>query len=100
MKHRAGRIVTIESLTELDRRLAQGAHRLRGWRLVGLDLRERGEVLAERDTSRTTFAGCTFAPGDAELHEARGALVLPAVDTAPSIRTGMRSTRRMSSTTT
>ncbi|MBF0815260.1 Rossmann fold nucleotide-binding protein [Microbacterium paludicola] len=83
MKHRAGRIVTIESLTELDRRLAQGAHRLRGWRLVGLDLRERGEVLADRDTSRTTFAGCTFAPRDAELHEARGALVLPAVDTAP-----------------
>jgi predicted Rossmann-fold nucleotide-binding protein len=83
VKHRAGRIVTIESLAELDRRLAQGARRLRGWRLVGLDLREHSHVLAERDTSRTTFAGCDFAPGDAELHGARGALVLPAVDAAP-----------------
>ncbi|WP_345750650.1 LOG family protein [Microbacterium rhizophilus] len=83
MRHRAGRIVTIESLTELDRRLAQGAHRLRGWRLVGLDLRDRARVLDGRDTSHTTFAGCTFAPGDAERHAARGALVLPAVDAVP-----------------
>ncbi|WP_203135562.1 LOG family protein [Microbacterium sp. JZ31] len=83
MRQRQGRIVTIESLAELDRRLAQGARRLRGWRIVGLDLRDRSQALAGRDTSRTTFAGCTFAPGDAELHAARGALVLPAVDAVP-----------------
>lgn len=83
MRQRTGRIVTIESLTELDQRLAHAGRHLRGWRIVGLDLTDRSARLAERDTSRTTFAGCTFAPGDEELHAARGALVLPAVDTAP-----------------
>ena len=83
MTHRAGRIITIESTAELDRRLARGARHLRGWRLVGLDLRGRADELDALDTSRTTFAGCTFAPGDADLHAARGALVLPEVDAAP-----------------
>lgn len=83
MKPRAGRIVTIESLTELDRRLADTHGPLRGWRIVGLDLRGRSRELAAHDTSRTTFAGCTFAPGDEALHAARGAIVLPAVDAAP-----------------
>ncbi|KQY98735.1 Rossmann fold nucleotide-binding protein [Microbacterium sp. Root53] len=84
MKHRAGRIVTVESLAELDRRLAEGARHLTGWRLIGLDLRDRSRELADRDTSRTTFAGCTFAPGDELLHAARGALILPDVSAAPA----------------
>ena len=83
MTHRAGRIITIESITELERRLARGVRHLRGWRLVGLDLRDHAAQLDALDTSRTTFAGCVFAPGDEELHEARGALVLPDVDAAP-----------------
>jgi len=83
MTHRAGRIITIESITELERRLAQGVTRLRGWRIVGLDLREHSSQLEALDTSRTTFAGCTFAQGDADLHAARGALVLPDVDASP-----------------
>lgn len=73
----------MESLAELDRRLAAGARRLTGWRLTGLDLTDRSEALANCDTTRTTFAGCTFAPGDEQLHTVRGALVLPAVHQAP-----------------
>ncbi|MGK9220250.1 MULTISPECIES: LOG family protein [unclassified Microbacterium] len=83
MRHRRGRIVVVESLAEFDARLAQGARSLRGWRLLGLDLRERSGQLADCDTSRATFAGCALAPGDAELHAGRGALVLPDVAFAP-----------------
>lgn len=83
MKRTRGRIVIVESLAELDQRLADGARRLTGWRLTGLDLSERSAELANCDTTRTTFAGCTFAPGDEELHTVRGALVLPAVHQAP-----------------
>ncbi|GAA4197183.1 LOG family protein [Microbacterium oryzae] len=83
MKHRRGRIVTVESLDELDARLSDGARRLRGWRIVGLDLTRRSAALDACDTSRTTFAGCRFAPGDETKHALRGALVLPDVAVAP-----------------
>lgn len=83
MRSRRGRIVTVESLAELDRRLEAGARTLHGWRLVGLDLRGHSERLRERDTSRATFAGCRFAAGDAEHHARRGALILPAVPDTP-----------------
>ncbi len=73
----------VESLAELDRRLSAGVRHLRGWRIVGLDLRASSDALAACDTSRTTFAGCRFAPGEAERHELRGALVLPGVEAAP-----------------
>ncbi|GAA4761715.1 LOG family protein [Microbacterium gilvum] len=83
MKHRRGRVVVVESLSEFDSRIAAGARRLRGWRLLGLDLRERSDVLRACDTSRTTFAGCRLSPGDAEEHAARGALVLRDEPSAP-----------------
>lgn len=83
MRSRRGRVITVESLAELDRRLAHGARRLHGWRLVGLDLRQRSAQLRACDTSRSTFAGCRFAPGDAEHHARRGALILPSVPEAP-----------------
>lgn len=83
MRRTHGRIVVVESLTELDLRLAAGARRLVGWRVVGLDLRERAEQLAACDTSRATFVGCRFAPGEAERHAATGALVLPSVAHTP-----------------
>lgn len=73
----------MESLAELDRRLAGGVRRLRGWRLTGLDLRERSAALADCDVSRTTFVGCRFAAGDAERIARAGALVLPDAGEAP-----------------
>ena len=75
--------MTVESLAELDRRWAAGARRMVGWRLVGLDLTGRSSLLAQADTSRTTFVGCTLAPDDEERVVAQGGLVLPGVDRAP-----------------
>jgi predicted Rossmann-fold nucleotide-binding protein len=83
MKRTRGRIVTIESVTELERRLDSGAVRLTGWRLVGLDLRPYSERLGACDTSRTTFAGCAMTDDDQRLHAMRGALLLPSIDGTP-----------------
>lgn len=83
MKRTRGRIVTIESATELERRLKSGVVRLTGWRIVGLDLRPFSRQLAACDTSRTTFAGCAMSEADQHLHAMRGALLLPSVDGTP-----------------
>ncbi|GEP33116.1 hypothetical protein NSZ01_08840 [Nocardioides szechwanensis] len=83
MKRTRGRGVRVESLTDLDRRLAEGARQLSGWRLHALDLTERSGALLARDLSGATFLGCTFAPGAAEQVEAAGALVLPAIGRVP-----------------
>ncbi|MFC5730678.1 MULTISPECIES: LOG family protein [Nocardioides] len=83
MRNIRGRVVLVESLTELDQRWAAGERRMLGWRLVGLDLTDRSTQLAATDSSRTTYVGCTFAPGDDEWVLAQGALVLPSVDHAP-----------------
>jgi predicted Rossmann-fold nucleotide-binding protein len=83
VKRTRGRGVRVESLDDLDRRLARGADRLSGWHLHGLDLTERGAVLLARRVAGATFLGCTFAPGDAGRVEAAGALVLPTIADAP-----------------
>lgn len=83
MKRTRGRGVCVESLTDLDRRLAEGALALSCWRLHALDLTERSSALLARDLSGATFLGCTFAPGTAEQVEAAGALVLPAIGRVP-----------------
>lgn len=83
MKQTRGRIVTVTSVAELDARLADTTTRLAGWRVVGVDLRSRSRELRERDTSRTTFAGCTFDGDDAAFLASAGALVLPDVSSAP-----------------
>jgi predicted Rossmann-fold nucleotide-binding protein len=83
VRSRRGRIVVVSTLADFDRRVADGARRLQGWRLVGLDLTERSAALAASDVSRTTFIGCAFAPGDRDRLVARGALVLPAIGTPP-----------------
>lgn len=83
MRHTRGRIVTVTTVADLDLRLAETTTRLAGWRILGVDLRERSEQLRERDTSRTTFAGCLFTGDDAAFHASRGALVLPDVPAPP-----------------
>ncbi len=83
MRHSHGRAVTVESLAELDNRLAGGARRLAGWRVHGLDLSGHGEALARCRVSGATFLGCTFAEGDAGRLVAAGALVLPAIHDVP-----------------
>jgi predicted Rossmann-fold nucleotide-binding protein len=75
--------VQVETLAEFDRRVAAGATRLSGWRVRHVDLTARGPVLARLPLAGVTFLGCTFAPGDAELAERSGALVLPSLAVAP-----------------
>ena len=83
MRKTRGRVVHVESLEDLDRRLAAGATRLSGWRLHGLDLTDRGEALLERRVAGTTFVGCRFASDDAARVEAAGGLILAALVDAP-----------------
>ncbi|MDN4160635.1 LOG family protein [Nocardioides abyssi] len=83
MKHTHGRIVHVESRTELDHRLAAGASSLSGWRVRGLDLTAGVDALLHRRVAGSAFLGCTFAPGDADRLRAAGALVLPTMSGAP-----------------
>jgi len=83
VKRSRGRVIHVETLAELDRRLAAGATTLRGWRLRGVDLSGRHDALASVGLAGATFLGCTFAPGDDDLVRAAGALVLPATPQAP-----------------
>ncbi|MQW77661.1 Rossmann fold nucleotide-binding protein [Nocardioides sp. dk4132] len=85
MEQHRGRIVDIDSLADLDRRLAAGARSLSGWRVRTLDLTGRIEALRSRDLSGATFLGCTWPPAEAERARAAGAVVLdqpPATDLA------------------
>lgn len=83
MKRSRGRVVHVESLADLDRRLAAGATRLGSWRLHRLDLVGRARELAALDVRGAAFLGCTFAPGDDDRLVAAGALVLPTVGATP-----------------
>lgn len=83
MRKTRGRVVHIESLNDLDQRLATGTTRLSGWRVHGLDLTERSEVLLARRYGGATFLGCTFAPGVAEQLQAAGAIVMPTLADVP-----------------
>ncbi|WP_395694164.1 LOG family protein [Nocardioides sp.] len=83
MKRSRGRLVHVETLEELDRRLAAGATSLRGWRVRGVDLTGRHDTLAAVSTSGATFLACRFAPGDEDLVRAGGGLVLQVPDDAP-----------------
>jgi predicted Rossmann-fold nucleotide-binding protein len=76
VKRSRGRVVQVETVEELDRRLAAGATSLRGWRLRGLDLTERHDALASVSVAGATFVGCRFAAGDDVMARDRGALVL------------------------
>lgn len=83
MKRSRGRVVHVESVQELDERMAAGATSLRGWRLRGVDLRDRHDALASVSVAGATFLACDFAPGDEELVGHGGALVLGVPEDLP-----------------
>ena len=83
MRRTRGRVVHVESLEDLDQRLAAGATRLSGWRVHGLDLTDRARTLLQRRVAGATFLGCTFATGDADRVAEAGGLVLPALADVP-----------------
>ncbi|WP_210648625.1 LOG family protein [Nocardioides sp. SYSU D00065] len=76
MKHSHGRVPDITSLADLDRRLADGASSLAGWRVVGLDLTGRAAELLERDLAQSLFLGCEFAEGADDAVRRAGGIVL------------------------
>ncbi len=83
VKRTRGRVVHVESVPDLDRRLEAGARSLRGWQVRGLDLVGDGDRLLERRVAGAMFLGCTFAPGDADRLAAAGAFVMPVVADVP-----------------
>ncbi len=84
MRRSRGRIIDIETLEDFDHRLAVGACDLSGWRVRGLDLKGRVHALVGDCTlSGSTFLGCTFGPDEEAQLTSAGALVLPAIGSAP-----------------
>ena len=84
MRRSRGRIIDVATLEDFDHRLAVGACNLSGWRVRGLDLTGRIDGLADDcRISGATFLGCTFGPGEEARVAAAGALVLPAIRSAP-----------------
>ncbi len=83
MKHSRGRVIEVTTLADLDARLAAGVGSLSGWRMIGLDLRERGPDLLRCSLEQALFLGCTFADGEDEVASASGAIVLPLIPGVP-----------------
>ena len=83
MKHNRGRVLDVTSLAELDQRLAAGATSLAGWRVVGVDLSERGPALLERSLAQSLFLGCAFADGDDDAVRRAGGIVLHEIPGIP-----------------
>ncbi len=84
MRRSRGRIIDVDTLEDFERRLASGACDLSGWRVRGLDLTGRIEALDDDcRISGATFLGCTFGAGEEAAVAAAGALVLPAISSAP-----------------
>jgi predicted Rossmann-fold nucleotide-binding protein len=73
----------VDTLADFDRRLAAGATSLRGWRVRSVDLSDRSAALRDVRVGGALFLGCRFAPGEAELAEERGAVVVPDLPDAP-----------------
>jgi len=78
-----GRTIEVETVDELDERLAHGASSLAGWHLRSLDLTERAAALGKVDVNGALFLGCRFSPGGERDLRARGALLFPVVPDVP-----------------
>jgi len=72
----------IETLEQLDRVAARRSG-IADWVVQGLDLTDRGELLARVDVSGTVFLGCRLEPQVENDLRARGALVFPTVPDVP-----------------
>lgn len=75
--------VEVESLAELDALLAGGATSMRGWRVQGVDLHERGEALLRLDARGSAFFGCPMPDATADALRSRGALLFPLIPHLP-----------------
>ena len=92
MRRTRGHTVDVTTLAELERRLGEGVRQLSGWRVRGVDMRERPGLLRGHDVEGATFLGCDFADAEASGAEAGGAVVLPRlVDTTVPVDVRRRS---------
>ncbi len=83
MTQQRGRTVEVETLAELDQRLADGATSLEGWHVQSLDLSGHSEALDSLAVSGALFLGCTFAAGVEQDLRSRGALIFPVLPDLP-----------------
>jgi hypothetical protein len=83
VKKERGRTIEVESVAELDQRVASGATSMSGWHLLALDLTGRSDVLRRLDVAGSLFLGCTFAPRVENDLRSRGALIFPVVPDVP-----------------
>lgn len=77
------RPIEIETLAELDARVAAGATSMDGWQLQDLDLTGRDDVLERLDPRGALLLGCRVSDRAAERLRAGGALLFPAVPDVP-----------------
>lgn len=75
--------IEIQTLAELDERVAAGATSMDGWQLQDLDLTGREDVLARLDPHGALFLGCRMSEATADRMRAGGALLFPAVPDVP-----------------
>ena len=83
MKRMRGGVVDVTSLDDFDRRVGHGARDLAGWRIDGVDLRERDDTLTTLDGHNALFIGCDLAEPTVEKLREDGALVLPHTRSTP-----------------
>jgi predicted Rossmann-fold nucleotide-binding protein len=83
MRRKRGRVIEVESLAELDGRLATGATDLSGWRLRDLDLTGYDDRLAEVRVAGSLFLGCQLSTRLTDDLRTRGAMVFSGVPDAP-----------------
>ena len=83
MKKTRGRVIEVDSVEELDQRIAAGAMSMSGWHVRSVDLTGRGEVLRSIGVAGALFLGCTFAAADEVDVRSRGGIVFPVVPDQP-----------------
>ncbi len=83
MKRTRGSVIEITTLGDLDDRLATGVRSLSGWRLIGLDLRERGPALLQCSLEQALFLGCCFHGDEDDAVSRAGGIVMPPIPDIP-----------------
>ncbi len=75
--------IEIQTLAELDERVAAGATSMDGWQLQDLDLTDREDVLRRLDPRGALVLGCRLSDATADVLRSGGALLFPAVPDVP-----------------
>jgi predicted Rossmann-fold nucleotide-binding protein len=77
------RRVDVDTVGQFDDLVARGARRMRGWRLEGVDLRDRGEALRSMYPAGSLFLGVELDEPDETWLREHGALVFHDIPDLP-----------------